>query len=124
MEQGYLIDTNCIIDFAHGKLPESARLFLGAIIDNRPSISVINKIEVLGFSNPGNAILELIKLVTVIGLTDEIVDQTVTLRKSHKMKLPDSIIAATALHQNLILVTRNVSDFKINGLAVINPWTE
>jgi hypothetical protein len=33
----------------------------------------------------------------------------------------DAIIAATALHHNLILITRNISDFeKINGLEVIN----
>ena len=49
MEQGYLIDTNCIIDFAKGNLPDNAKNFLPAVLDNQPSISVINKIEVLGF---------------------------------------------------------------------------
>lgn len=34
----------------------------------------------------------------------------------------DSLIAATALTHNLKLVTRNVSDFPIPGLEVINPW--
>ena len=40
------------------------------------------------------------------------------------MTLPvvDGLIAATALHHNLTAVTRNVSDFAVVGLSVINPW--
>jgi predicted nucleic acid-binding protein len=34
----------------------------------------------------------------------------------------DSLIAATALHHDLTLVTRNVSDFDITTLEVLNPW--
>jgi predicted nucleic acid-binding protein len=34
----------------------------------------------------------------------------------------DALIAATALHHDLRLVTRNVSDFQFPGLQVINPW--
>lgn len=34
----------------------------------------------------------------------------------------DSLLAATALHHNLTLVTRNVRDFAGFGLNVINPW--
>lgn len=34
----------------------------------------------------------------------------------------DSLIAATALHFDLILVTRNVKDFNYSGLEVINPF--
>jgi predicted nucleic acid-binding protein len=40
------------------------------------------------------------------------------------MKLPDAIVAATALVYDLILVTRNTSDFKsIEGLEVIDPFS-
>ncbi len=35
----------------------------------------------------------------------------------------DSLLAATALHHELRLVTRNVDDFLFAGLDVINPWT-
>jgi len=39
------------------------------------------------------------------------------------MKLPDAIIAATALVYDLTLVTRNVADFKnIDRLKLVNPW--
>lgn len=34
----------------------------------------------------------------------------------------DSLIAATALHLDLVLVTRNVKDFNYPGLEVINPF--
>ena len=36
----------------------------------------------------------------------------------------DSLLAATAAHHGLILVTRNVRDFANLGLEVINPWTD
>lgn len=34
----------------------------------------------------------------------------------------DSLLAATALHHDLALVTRNVRDFAFTGLEIINPW--
>lgn len=34
----------------------------------------------------------------------------------------DSLLAATALHHGLRLVTRNVADYRFAGLAVVNPW--
>ncbi|MFU7503357.1 type II toxin-antitoxin system VapC family toxin [Candidatus Tisiphia endosymbiont of Melanophora roralis] len=34
----------------------------------------------------------------------------------------DSLIAATALHFDLILVTRNIKDFSYLGLEIINPF--
>lgn len=56
-------------------------------------------------------------------LTDEIVDETIAIRKVHKIKLPDAIIAATAKTKNLALITRNESDFNaVSGLTIINPW--
>jgi toxin FitB len=37
--------------------------------------------------------------------------------------LRDSLIAATALCRSLTVVTRNVRDFDVPGLAVLDPWT-
>ncbi|MGA9665385.1 MAG: type II toxin-antitoxin system VapC family toxin [Gallionella sp.] len=35
----------------------------------------------------------------------------------------DSLLAATALHHELRLVTRNQKDFVYPGLEVVNPWS-
>ncbi len=34
----------------------------------------------------------------------------------------DGLLAATAVHHNLTVVSRNVSDFKIARVSVVNPW--
>ena len=44
--------------------------------------------------------------------------------KSRGMSLPiiDGLLAATALHYNLTVVTRNSSDFQNAQVQVLNPW--
>jgi hypothetical protein len=49
MEQGYLIDTNVIIDYSENKLPDAGKTLVASIIDGGSIFSVINKIELLGF---------------------------------------------------------------------------
>lgn len=39
------------------------------------------------------------------------------------MEVADGLIAATAMHQGLRVVTRNVKDFEPTGVMIINPWT-
>ncbi len=42
---------------------------------------------------------------------------------ANKIKLPDAIIAATALVYDLFLISRNTGDFKnINYLKLIDPY--
>ena len=49
--------------------------------------------------------------------------KTIEIRKKYRLKLPDAIIAASALANNHILITNNVSDFdKIFKLKVIDPF--
>lgn len=47
-----------------------------------------------------------------------------TLQAQMNRPLPaiDSLLAATALHHDLCLVTRNTKDFIYPNLIVINPW--
>jgi predicted nucleic acid-binding protein len=42
----------------------------------------------------------------------------------HTYSQPDLIIAATALHHGLTVVSRDTSDFKKARVAVLNPWRE
>jgi predicted nucleic acid-binding protein len=49
--------------------------------------------------------------------------KTAEIRKAHKVKLPDAIIAATAVEFDLTLLTRNTNDFKnIEALKLANPF--
>ena len=119
----YLIDTNIIIDFSENRLPVNAKLFVAEIIDKEPNISIINKIELLGFSVVTSEIIEFTDAANIINLTEDIANQTIRLRKKRKIKLPDAIIAATALVYNLTLISRNTKDFDgIDGLQFINPY--
>jgi predicted nucleic acid-binding protein len=43
-------------------------------------------------------------------------------RQGEPMGVMDSLIAATALQYKMVLVTRNVSDFKSTNLSILNPW--
>ena len=36
----------------------------------------------------------------------------------------DSLLAATALHHDLRMVTRNTQDFRFSGLEVVDPWAK
>ncbi|PIX69340.1 nucleotide-binding protein, partial [Candidatus Roizmanbacteria bacterium CG_4_10_14_3_um_filter_33_21] len=88
------------------------------------NLSVITKIELLSFDNEDELknIDRLLVNSRIFSLDDEIVDKTIEVRKKYKLKLPDAIIAATAMINNLILVTHNKKDFKeIRGLKIIDP---
>ena len=59
---------------------------------------------------------------TILTLNDDIVEVCIEIRKNHKTKLPDAIIAATAIVYDLVIITRNTSDFsKIKDIQVLNP---
>ncbi len=125
MEQPqYLIDTNAVIDYLGKKLPVPGMEFMNSVIDALPNVSVVTKIEVLGFNTP----LEHYKLLedfmndaTIMDLTTHVVNESITIRKTHKTKLPDAIIAATAIVYGLTLITNNIKDFEnIEGLKTIN----
>jgi len=125
MEQSqYLIDTNAVIDYLGKKLPSTGMEFMDRIIDIVPNVSVITKIEVLGFNAPDihyQLLTNFMDDATVLDLTGNIVDVSIDIRKKYKAKLPDAIIAATALVYDLILISRNISDFKnIRGLKVVD----
>jgi len=64
-------------------------------------------------------------LANIHPLTSEIKDLSIEFKQKFNIKLGDSIISATAVINNLVLVTRNSKDFnKINDLLIYNPFKE
>lgn len=61
----------------------------------------------------------------MISISPEVADRWGRLLVQVNRTLPaiDSLLAASALHHDLTLVTRNAKDFEgCSGLEVINPW--
>lgn len=124
----YLWDSNTAIYFLQKQFPLAAEnLIEDLLAESLPAISAITEIELLCWKTTSDADLQLltdfINDVTIFELENAIKLKTAEIRKTSRIKLPDAIIAATALVHDLILVTRNVRDFdKISGLKVLNPW--
>lgn len=123
MGKRYLIDSNILIGFTGNLLPELIHKSISDILDEDFNISFISKIEVLGYHSANEAWYNFINQAVIITPNDEIIEQTILIRKLSKIKIPDAIIAATAIVNDLILLTRNIDDFKnIKGLKFENPW--
>lgn len=126
----YLWDTNTVIYFLQKQFPASAEQFVDSTLQNSPpAISAITEIELLCWKTDNEKDLEVlykfIEEATVFELEKAIKLKTANIRKTCKIKLPDAIIAATALIYNLTLITRNTEDFKrIDGLIIVNPFNE
>ncbi len=88
-------------------------------------VSAITKLEVLGYHRLGEQerdnLSELFQTLQIIPIDSAIIEQAITLRQIRKMSVGDAIIAATAILYHCELLTRNISDFQIQGLTVSNP---
>ncbi len=129
MESDYLIDTNTIIYLLDKKLPPTAELFLAKIIDESCQLSVISQIELLSWQPPRTddklVVDAFVADCRIIDLSPAIVQRTILLRQTYRTKLPDAVIAATALVNDWTLVSRNDNDFRrIPELKYVNPFTD
>lgn len=126
MGESYLIDTNAIADYMAEKFPMAGLSLMDEIVNSRPPlISVITQIELLGQSKiKANTFLPFILAAEILNLTDAVIHRTIAIRKSRKIKIPDANIAATAIENDLTLITHNVSDFdKIQNLKILDLYT-
>ena len=123
----YLWDTNIAIYYLQQQFPPLVEKFIDELLSKEiPTISVISEIELLCWKTATENDLEVLRSFIqdtfVIELEQSVKEKTVEIRKMYKVKLPDAIIAATALVYNLTLISRNINDFrKINGLRIIDP---
>ena len=123
---GYLVDSNVLIDYVAERFENNQLKALDIMFDDSLKISVITKIEILGYNGRSDENVKMtafISYASIIDLNELVVNRTIELRRSMKIKTPDAIIAATALAYDLTLITNNVSDFKrVEGLKLFNPY--
>ncbi|TRW92877.1 type II toxin-antitoxin system VapC family toxin [Candidatus Methylobacter oryzae] len=121
----YLLDTNTLIYYFNGNMESVVKDKVSRLIRESFQISIISKMEFLGFPFNFQERLKAEQFVgcaTVRALTDEIAWRVIDIRKEKAIKLPDAIIAATAMQYSAILVTRNTKNFKALTLETYNPF--
>lgn len=130
MELKYLWDTNTAIYYLQKIFPAAAEEFIDKLIlSNIPVLSIISEIELLCWRSATKNDLQILKNFIaeckVFSLDEAVKLKTIEIRRTHKIKLPDAIIGATALEYNLTIITRNISDFDdVIGLNVVNPFEQ
>lgn len=124
MEQ-YLIDNNIISGYFSGIYSNEAMRFVSRIIDNTPVVSVITQIEALSWITNDKSKEEIVKSFIsdshIISLNQEIVEECIKIRRSRKIRTPDAIIAATAIVNNLLLLSTDNGLKNIPDLKIVNP---
>ena len=127
MGMNMLVDSNVIIDYVSNRIPEKIAKDLDIYFNRNFSVSIISKMEVLGFNTLDYELEQLesfIKFSSIIYIDEDVANKTIEIRRIKRIKLPDAIIAATALVKNCILLSHNTTDFKkIEGLQVLDPYS-
>lgn len=113
----YLLDTNAIVALLRGDAPIVDRLKTAEWV----GISVISQIEFLAFTGLSDydraLFAEFLNRSHVVGLTGDatdLINQIVQIRQVHRLKLPDAIIAASALQMRATLLT---ADQQLHNVA-------
>lgn len=128
MAMNYIWDTNIVIYFLEGSFADKAMAFIGSTISKKPPmISAITEMELLCWKTDNEKdmyyVEEFVHQSDIAEIDLAVKQKTIELKRICKIKLPDAIIAATAITTNSTLLTRNLSDFKnIQGLKVVNPF--
>jgi predicted nucleic acid-binding protein len=137
---GFLLDTNCISEIVRVMPERRVEEWIEAADENLLYLSVLTLGEirkgVAGLS-PDERRLHLETWLEVelrarfsgriLSLDAAVADRWGYLaadakRKGTPLSTVDALLAATALHHNLTIVSRNVSDFASTQVSVINPW--
>jgi predicted nucleic acid-binding protein len=118
----YLFDTNIFLAFLSGDI-EVKKLFSKEFVaDNEIFISVIVKMELLSYPGITRAdeliIRDMVEELEVIPLDDDIEALAVALRRKYRLKLPDAIIAASAVIIDSILVSKDKDFEKVSEVSL------
>ena len=115
-----LFDTNILVDYLRGV--DEARIELARYQD--PAISVITWIEVVVGATPATeeATRAFLNGFRVIALDEGVAEAAASLRRTHRMKLRDAIIWASAAREGRLLVTRDKKAFPASDPGVRLPY--
>ena len=112
----YLADTNAILYILSGN--ECMKPFT----NSRLAVSDISFMELLSFpsisAQEEDTIRQLLKRCDILHIDEAVMELTIQLRRAYKIKLPDAIIAATAVSRGLPLLTADTGFFRIDNLQL------
>ena len=115
-----LFDTNILIDFLRG-VP-AARDELNRYPDK--AISIVTWMEVMAgapeLTEPGTR--GFLGGFALVDLDEPVAERAVTLRRQHRLKLPDAIVWASAQVRAMLLVTRDTKGFPADDPGVRMPY--
>lgn len=107
-----LVDTDVFVDHLRG----TAALSAGR---HRLHYSVITRAELFAGSSATNAVNELLGALREVPVDRAIAERAGRVRRETGLRLPDALIAATALERGLQVATRNVRHFsRVRGVRV------
>jgi predicted nucleic acid-binding protein len=113
----YLLDSNIILYILSGNQTLAKHLYQKELY-----ASVITEIELLSFKKLSSVeekqITGFLSGFRIIYMDDAIKKETIALRKQYGLKLPDCIIAATAISLHLTFITADKQFRKINSLLL------
>ena len=105
-----MLDTNIILYFLGGD-----DTLVPLIEEKNLIISIISEIEVLSYEAlTGEELVQTKRFLdhcSSIGITSDIKEKAISIRRRYKMKLPDAIIAATSVSLDVPMITAD-NDFK------------
>ena len=116
----FLVDTNILIDFLRG-LP-AARDELNRYEDK--AISVVTWIEVMVGAPMAaeRGTRDFLDGFVLVVVNEAVAERAVTLRRQHRLTLPDAIVWASAQVQAMLLVTRDTNGFPADDPGVRIPY--
>jgi len=114
----FLLDTNAVLYILNGD-EALAELLNG----QKLYISIISEMELLSYKNitakERQQIKNFLTDFVIVNIDDEIRDQTIETKKNTNLKLPDSIIAATAMVLDMPFVTSDKQFRTITNLNLL-----
>ena len=115
-----LFDTNVLVDYLNA-VPQ-ARTELQRYTEK--AISIITWMEVMvgATGDVEDATRSFLSGFDIVAVDEVIAECAVSLRRSHRIKLPDAVIWATAQAHGMLLVTRNTKDFPVGDPGVRAPY--